>query len=71
MIGNRQQIYSQLLFGFLLKGILSDGLESLLDIDSLLSGSLKVRNIALGLAPCHGTFLSNLQRRHIRRETSI
>jgi len=40
-------------------GILT--LESLINVDSLLSTCLKVRNIALGLAESHGSLVGNLK----------
>ena len=36
---------------YLSKSILSNGLESLFDVDGFLSAGLKVRNLILGLAP--------------------
>ena len=43
-----------------MQGVLGDGLERLLNVDSLLGGCLKVGNIALGLAPGHCAFLGDL-----------
>lgn len=43
-----------------MQSVLGDSLERLLDIDGLLCGRLKVRNVALGLAPGHCAFLSDL-----------
>ena len=52
---------SQLHFWLLLEGSLGDGLESLLDIDVLLSRGLKVGDVSLWLAPGEGTLLENLE----------
>ena len=43
-----------------MQGVLSDGLERLFYVDRLLCGRLKVRNVALGLAPSHRAFLGDL-----------
>ena len=51
---------SQFSFSFLLQSVLGDGLEGLFDVDGLLCRRLKVRDVAFGLAPGHGTFLRNL-----------
>lgn len=50
----------QLLFLILMQCVLSDCLESLLDIDGLLCGRLKVGDIPFGLAPSHRAFLGYL-----------
>jgi hypothetical protein len=47
------------LIGLLLECILGNGLEGLLDIDGFLGRSLKERNVALGLAPSHGTLVGD------------
>lgn len=47
----------QLGLSLLLQRSTCDGLESLLDVDSFLCTGLKVRNVALALAPGHGAFL--------------
>lgn len=47
----------QLCFLFLTHSVLCYGLEGLLHVDSLLRGCLKIRNVALGLAPRHCPFL--------------
>lgn len=57
----------QLDLGFLLEGILGDRLEGLFDVDGFLGRGLKVRNVALGLAPRHGSLLRNLKERDITR----
>lgn len=41
------------------RGVLT--LKSLINVDSLLSTCLKVRNIALGLAESHGSLVGNLE----------
>ena len=43
-----------------MQSVLGYGLERLLDVDGLLCGRLKVRNVALGLTPGHGAFLGDL-----------
>lgn len=42
-------------------------LESLVDIDGLLGTRLKVRNVTLGLAKCHGALVGNLDKSARRR----
>lgn len=49
----------QFSLSFLRQSILRNSLESLLDVDSLLGRSFKVRNVALGLTPCHCSFLGH------------
>lgn len=56
----RNEPRSQLRLGLLGEGVLGDGLEGLLDVDGLLGRGLKVGNVALGLAPGHGSFLRDL-----------
>ena len=46
---------------FLLERVLGNGLECLLDVDSLLRRRLEVGDVALGLAPGHSAFLGDLQ----------
>jgi len=55
-----RQINVQLLLLILMQGVLGNSLERLLDVDGLLRGRLKVRNVALGLAPGHRAFLGDL-----------
>lgn len=43
-----------------MQGILCNSLERLLNINGLLRGSLKVGDVALGLAPGHCAFLGDL-----------
>ena len=43
-----------------MQSVLGDGLERLFYVDRLLCGRLKVRNVALGLAPGHRAFLGDL-----------
>lgn len=53
-------VHSQLFLSFLLESVLRNGLESLFDVDRFLSRSLKVGDVAFGLAPGHRTFLRDL-----------
>ena len=53
-------VHSQLSLRLLCQSVLGDSLESLLDVDSFFGGSLEVWDVALGLAPCHGSFLRDL-----------
>jgi len=43
-----------------MQSVLGNSLERLLDVDCLLCRRLKVRNVALGLAPGHRAFLGDL-----------
>ena len=52
-----QMDYSQLNLGFLLQCILGNRLERLLNVNGLLGGRLKVRDVALALAPGHRPLL--------------
>ena len=61
-VGSTYADYSQLVILLLLQRVLGNGLECLLNVDSLLRRRLEVRNVALGLAPSHGTLLGDLQR---------
>lgn len=54
------ECYSQLLFRFLLQGILCHGLECLLHINSLLGRCFEIGNVAFRLAPGHCTLLGHL-----------
>lgn len=55
----------QLDLGLLLQRVLRDRLERLLYVDRLLGRGLKVGNVALGLAPGHGSFLRDLCERSV------
>ena len=59
-IGKASRHNVQLFFLILMQCVLSDGLESLFDIDGLLCGRLKVGDVAFGLAPGHRAFLGYL-----------
>lgn len=51
---------SQFSLGLLRQCVLGDRLEGLFNVDGLLGGCLKVWNVALGLTPCHCSFLGYL-----------
>lgn len=55
---------AQLLLCLLLECVLGDRLESLLHIDGFLCRGLKVRDVALGLAPRHCPLLRHLLIEH-------
>lgn len=54
------QCYAQLFLGFLLQGILCDGLECLLNVDGLLGRRLEIWDVAFGLTPSHRALLCHL-----------
>ena len=43
-------------------------MERLFHVDSLLGGGLEVRDVALGLAPCHGALVRDLYTRFSTRK---
>ena len=48
---------------FLLKGVLGDRVECLLNIDRFFGGSFEIRNVVLALAPLLGPLLGDLKSR--------
>ncbi len=61
-VPNSETVCSVQFLGFfrLLKSILCQRLERMLDVDRFLGGCLKIEDIPFGLAPCHGPLLDYL-----------